>query len=296
MKKMKKFIALLTAAAVIISSAKAFPAEAKSKYYWQFTKKESYDYTDGKWVLNSTDSYSYNKKGQMTKMSFESNGSSWSYEYSYDKKGRTKKMLDYQDGALSTKTVYSYNKKGLMTKEKQYNSKKKLISTTKVKYDSKGNWTKSSTTFTDKDRKTLVDTAKYKYNGKKIKKAVYKYEYDDGADTRTEEYYKNGIIKKVTVETENYSYVDTYDKKGNITKSVTKNSISEGVTTYKYKDGLKVSETYTTKDIQTGETNTYEYTYDYKLDKNKNITESIMSINGTPTTKEVFTGYKKFKN
>ena len=299
MRKIKRLIAFLLAAFFVLSMVQSVPAEAKTKYNWQYSTEEDYIYSDGQWKLQYTYSYKYNKNGDTTYYGYSSDDFSEYTKYSYDKKGRQKSAKDYgNEGQLISKRTYSFNSDDQVKTEKLYDENNKLVSTTKYKYDSKGNWTKITTTYTDKKKKKAVSKAKYKYYGDTIVKAVYT--EDSGAfeySVSTVTYTKKGVMKKYVYETNDYSFTDTYDKKGNLIKSVGKGETGSFENTYEYKNGLLVKEICKTTDVyaEDSEPIINTYTHEYKKDKHKNILETMVYMDGEPYRKEVYSGYKKFK-
>ena len=295
MKKFKRTAAFIMALSMIISTVVSVPTQAAQKnYWWAYSKCEEYNYVDGKWEKESTDTNSYDKKGRITASSYNSKYSKYKYKYSYNSNGST--TTSYENGKKTGKTVYTYNKnKKTTSTAKEYDAKDKLVSTTKYTYDSKGNCTKRETTYKQKGRKKDVSTTKYTYKGKVIVKSVYK--TSDGSKW-VDEYSSKGIIKKSTYTNSNSDYKNIYyyNSKGYATKSEAHDSYSDTVTTYtndKKGNTTKAVEVMTIKDSQEKITTTY--TYEYKYDKNGNMLQRLNYSNGEPTSKSVYSGYKKFK-
>ena len=304
MKKWKHLTAFALAAATVISLLPSAPAQAasKKKYSWEWTKCTYYRYKDGKWEESSSLKFTYNKKGQTTSNSrtedhdlvdgkYVNAKTTTESKYKYNSKGNTSTVTHYKNNKKTGKDVYSYNKKGYLTKMKSYDAKNKLESTTTYKLNSKGDWTKRTTTYSQKGKEKEVDTAKYTYKKNQIIKESYT--YSDGHKS-IDEYTDKGIRKKSTWIDGDYTDVRTYDSKGNIKKITTDSKYSSSVTDYTYKNGRIVKEVYKTSYKNINKTTTNTYTYKYKTDKNKNVTEEILyEEDGTPRMRRVYSGYKK---
>ena len=303
MKKWKQLTAFALAAATVISLLPSAPAQAatKKKYSWEWTKSTYYSYKDGKWEESSSNKYTYNKKGQLTSSSYTTNHdwvndeyvnvkTTTESKYKYNSKGNTSTVTHYKNNKKTGKYVYSYNKKGYVTKMKSYDAKNKLVSTATYKLNSKGDWTKCTTTYSQKGKKKEVDTAKYTYKKNQIIKESYT--YSDGRKS-IEEYTDKGILKKWTRIDGDFTDVWTYDSKGNIKKRTTDSKYSSSVTDYTYKNGRLDKEVDKTSYKNINKTTTDTYTHEYKTDKNKNVTEDIRYLDGTPWSKYVYSGYKK---
>ena len=216
-------------------------------------------------------------------------------KYKYDKKGRRKTCTIYENGKKTNKLVYSYDKKGRESGFKNYNKKGKLISTTTIKYNSKG-LTKSVTTkYKDGETKTLKDTYSYKYySGKKIKKQTIK--SSDGSKFVVE-YNKKGRKTRSTNTGEGYKTVYYYNSKGLVTKMENKSDNSSSVMVYTYdKNGHKTKgvETWTITNNGKKTKDTTTYTYKIKVDKNGNVISEIEYIGKDPMRKTEYGKYKKF--
>ena len=294
MKTKKRITAFIMVMAMVISTIISTPTQAASKkYYWMSTKTKSYNYVDGAWKVNYTDTITYDSKGR-TKTYISKSGSDYTSKsiYSYKKDGGMT-VTYYYNGKKSGKYVYKVDKKGRTDKTQEYNAKNKLISTTKYTYDKYSNCTKRTTTYKEKGRKKEVETTKYTYKKKKIVKSVTKSAWGGKSVT---EYNNKGIIKKSTFTDGSYKSVDTYNSKGYNTKSVSEDSYYHTLTTYSYdKKGNTKERVETRTDKVTNEKTVNTYTYSRKYDKNKNLTEWVEYCNGEPNNKSVYSGYKKFK-
>lgn len=293
MGKMKKLLSMLLAVIIILGTVKSVPVEAKSnKYYWMYSKQTCYRYNNGKWEESFKDVYKFNKKGDIVSATHTFEGSTTSEKKVYDKKGNMKKSSYYEEGKLVRKYTYKYNKNGMASLSKTFDSKGKLISTEKYKLDKKGNWTKCTITYTDKSKKTEVMTRKIKYNKNVIIKVETK--SADGS-TSIAEYYKNGNPKHTKYTSDDYTYETFSNKKGYETKSINDSSGYKFESTYTYKNGNKVKSVNVSIDKATGTKSTSTTTYKYKFDKNKNVLECVEYIDDQPTSKYVYSGYKKLK-
>ena len=293
MGKMKKLLSMLLAVIIILGTVKSVPVEAKSnKYYWFYSKQIDYNYENGKWEEECQTSFKYNKRGDTTQHNYISPGSSYTEKTVYDKSGNIKKILFYEKGKLTHKSIYKYNKAGNNTQIKYYDNGK-LVSTDKYKYDKKNNWIKCTTTFTNKSRKTEVSSKKIKYKKNVVIKEETK--YSDGSKS-IYEYYKNGNEKYSKYTSADYKSEEYYNKNGKCTKSVIDDSTFKTVTTYTYKNGKIIKSTEVSTDKTSGTTTTTIHTYENKLDKNKNILECVEYIDDQPVRKTVYSGYKKYKN
>ena len=273
MKKWKQLTAFALAAATVISLLPSAPAQAasKKKTVWVPTQTKQYTYSsDEQWNEFSSYKCTYNKKGKLTSDSYMGTDKTISKtKYKYDSKGYISTVTYYKNNKKTGKDVYTRNKKGYTTKVTSYDEKNKLESTTTYKLNSKGDWTKRTTTYTQKGKKKVVETVKYTYKKNQIVKEDYKY----GDDYETiSEYTNKGEVKKFTWKDEDGSSTTTYTYKGG--------RVSKSVFQYTSKD-----KSYTDK---------ITYTYKYKTDKNKNVTEEIQyKEDGTPMFRTVYSGYKK---
>jgi len=194
----------------------------------------------------------------------------------YDKNGLLKTRI-YSGG---DKEVYTRNKKGYVTTVKEYDSTGKLIDTWgyTYKYDKKGN---------------RIEQTRYYYEDN-VKKTGSTYKYTN---------YKNGKVKKQTYVDGDYSWVITYNKKGDATSDVDKGKtyIDTNKYTYKYdKKGNPVKEvrTYTGKDSDGTYSNVTTTTYKYTYDKHKNIKKAVITEvykSGNNTSTETWTMLYKYK-
>ena len=224
--------------------------------------------------------------------------SSVTIDYKYFKNG-LRKSIKYNDGDYSWKEVFKRNKNGYVTSRKDY--------------DADGEW---DGYYEVKFKKGYPSTAKYYtvYNGNKTLKTKYTFTYkkgklvkevvktdngDEGKTTTTITYWSNGNTKKAKSD----NYTDTYDKHGNLTKSVYNSKYTSGTHTYKntYKKGrlTKVVETMSIfdKEDQETSTSTTVTTYKYKTNKAGAVTEVVEARTWTGGGVTTTTKYKlkKFK-
>ena len=307
--KTRSRISTMLLAAAALTLLFAVPALAKTKKvtYWEPLKETSYSYEDGKWVREDSRSQTYKKNRLMTftyvsyrrwdedaeKMVDQKETSKETYKY--DKKGRVKSFTTYENGKKTTKAVYTYDKKGRESGHKLYNKKGKLISTTTVKYNSKGQTKSVTVKYKDKKKKTEKDTYTYKYySGKKVKKETIK--FADGSKL-TMEYDKKGNQTKWSRTDKDYSSTEYYNSKGQLTKEESKSGSYSSVTVYIYdKKGNKTKSVETWTDVYDGEkqTGTTTRTYEIERDKNGNVTTEIEYYENEPSRKTVYSKYKKF--
>ncbi len=299
--------ALFAAAAVMLA---AVPAQAKT-YYAKTTKNYSWSTADKKWKLSDQHTYSYTKKGMISKDIYKSgdyksvstykynsrgqqtssitkvNGKVTSkYTNKYDKKGNILEATDYYNGTIMSKSIHSYSK-GRVKTIKYYNydnGKKILASSSHYSYNKKGYISK--VVHKGADGKTL-STAKYtyKFKGGRISQETIKYTGDMNS-THVTKYYSNGIIKSESYKNKNYKYSNSYNKKGMLTKSTDSGSNSKATTTYTYKNDLLVKRVHESKD-ESG-THKFTYTYKYKIGK-KGVTTQTIYSNGEKMSKTEYT-------
>ena len=186
--------------------------------------------------------------------------------YYYNKNGLLT-SVKYDSG----KWNYTRNKKGFITQAKSYNKKGKLESKIVYKLDGKGR-VKNSTTYNAKGKKT---------------------EYE------TNTYYSNGMTKKTSYKTDDHETIINFDKKGNVTKEVSKSTSKEysytNTTTYKNTKNKKGD---VTKSIATSvwtdeygtrkeiKTTNYKYKYDKKGRITKITGSSVTTSDGKEIRKE----------
>ena len=201
------------------------------------------------------------------------------YNMQYYKNGLLKARI-YKSGS---KTVYIRNKKGYITTVNEYDSKGKLEDTWgyTYKYDKKGNAISQTDYYYDNGVKKIGSTTKFKN-------------------------YKNGKIKKETYVDGDYSWIVTYNKKGDVTSEVDKGKTYSYTYKYKYKydkkgNPVKVVRTYSGKDSEGSESSVTTTTYKYKYDKHKNVKKAVITkvykssnYTYTDTTTELYK-YKKVK-
>ena len=302
MKRFRSLLSLTLIIAMLLGIVNPVSVSAASnKYYWNYAKSVEYRYNDGKWKQYSVSNYKFDKKGRNTKYTYKTKDWSYSYKVSYNSKGSS--SISYENGKKTGKYVCTIDKNGRILKGKDYNAKGKLISTETYKYDSKGNTTKITYTYTDKSKKKEVDTYKNTYKGKTLVKRVAK--YSSGGKEVTE-YSKKGIIKKSTyTSSSGYKSVSTYDSKGRIKKNTGGDEYFKSESTYTYDKKGNItkrveSNTNYITNYETGEvtpdTTTETYTFKYKFDKNKNTTQRIEYRDGELYSKTTYSGYKKFKS
>ncbi len=218
-------------------------------------KKQTYEMNEGEGVSKGTTTYSYNKKGLLTKSAYATSDDSftYTYSYSYNDAGYVSKIVYKSPGATSKTTTYTYDKKNRLTKSVTVSDEEST--TTKYSYDSKGN----------------------------ITKIVCESSNDYSAYTTTRTYDKNGNVltdKTVTGTGEPYVTKSTYDSKGRKTKEVYSSSDGYEYTwTIKYdSNGNVVKETNTTAD------GTAVSTYTYKKLSKEFVTNGMVKLAYASTT------------
>ena len=110
MKIKKRITAFILVMAMVISTIISTPMQvASKKYYWMSTKTKSYNYVDGAWKVNYTDTITYDSKGYNTKSVSEDSYYHTLTTYSYDKKGNRKERVETRtDKVTNEKTVNTF--------------------------------------------------------------------------------------------------------------------------------------------------------------------------------------------
>ena len=211
------------------SSSQTFDAKGnvKSSSYYQTLDGRTYS---GK----STTKLTYWKGTSILKKAVE-RGEGYTFTMEYTKKGAPKKAVNVSDGGGTTTTTYK----------------------------SSGKYPKSSVTVDQSGRKTSEST----YDSKGGMKS-HTFYFSDGTSqktTYTTKYYSNGYAKKRTVtEANGAKRVATYNKQGDLVKSVQTDPAGK-VTTYTYKNKYKGGYLVESKAYVNGKLSSREvYTYTSK--------------------------------
>ena len=267
---------------------------------WTYDKKGNLKkqvITGGDSVI--TDTYTYSKKGRLTKeahtIAYEDNSVHRSDRtYTYNKAGKVEKETAYYDDCEDI-TTYTYNKAGKLTQEvrtQSYEDHTRAQTTTTYTYDKNGNETKMI--IVKHDRSGGVDKESYVsvYNDKNLcVKVIQKYLYTNGnhtersSDVMTYTYDNNGnVIKEVYKTTyedgsrRTVVFSSTFDDDNRLVKYVTTEKSSDyphkTIKAFSYnKKGKLVKEATVTKDDNGVEKSIETYTYD----KAGNLVEYVCS-------------------
>lgn len=187
----------------------------------------------------------------------------------YNSQHQLVKMVEENDGSVSSTTIFTYNAKGQLVSEKLNDSDSEYE--TQYTYDARGNCIKETQLYDGK--LAWCTTSTYDAKGNLIKAVGT--DSDGVAQTETYAYNSDGNLTKYTwkgvgfLNTETY----TYDKNGYLIKIVEESS--DGVHTTVYTndaDGNCIKRTYSEKYTDgSGFTSIFTYTYDKG---NKLLTES----------------------
>ena len=284
---MKRRIFILVLALLVAFSMMPATGFAASKIV---TKSMiSYEKRDGEWLEVNKSLFYYNKKAQETKQinRFYDNyddGSRYTYKNdymtAYDSKGRVKQTIAHRYGTGYFKDVYTYTTKNRVKKIKHYFKEKAKNSykydgytifyySTKNKKNTEKNYNKNGKleykTITTLDSKLRPKTEKtYYYNGGK-KELGYTYSYT---------YYKDGTVKTIEYESDDYEYEQYFNEKGRIKKEIIDSSDEDITTTYYYDGYGRLKKEVTKGTVESDEgtekvdsTKTYKYSGYYKKHK-----------------------------
>ena len=207
----------------------------------------------------------YNNQGQLTQDNWtvdDGYGGKRTIEYRYTyKNGETASVIQYTNGKLSSKTVHTYKKGKLKSTVTHYYGEFKTLPVNKYVYSYKKGKIRTVKYYQDN---TLMFTEKHTWKGKKLKKIVTNY-YDGSKCIQTYSY-RGGHLKKQAEKRNNFSSVISYDRQGNIIKSV--NTHPDG--------------------------STYWTTHFYKYYKKKYVKEEIMKDWDGNESKTVYSVWKKY--
>ncbi len=281
---MKKRLFVLVLALAVVFTFSAVPGFAASKHVVQVSEKTYNIDENGKEEFSNSWKDTY-KNGKM--VGYTSKYVDFNYEWDEEtgESIETKEVTEYENtykykngrhtatyvkenGKKSKKTVFTYKNKKL-SKITSYNYKNgKYVTDYTAKYTYGKN--KETVLYTYKNNplyKTLKEVTTLDSKGRT--KTIVSYEDGKKAYTQKYEYHSNGSLAKTTYKSTDgsYSSVDTYNKKGLLTKEVSTYEDSKTVNEYKYyTSGLTKQriETYTYKDYEGNEqTDVTKYTYKY---------------------------------
>lgn len=231
-----KHTILLMIMACLVTMTGPVSAHAADHIYLPLVKKQYRKIPsdgDTKFSLWTSDSFSRNKYGLVTKDVDKGDGNKVVHTYKYTfKNGLLKKVLQKTDGKISGSTVYKYNKKNKVVSEINYNAQDKV--TDKTLYVYKNDKLKKVKHY---QKNKLANTWTYIWKGKKVKR--YKEVYYNGVKGDTVTYtYQNGKVKSVIRESSVNREDLRYNKKGYPTKWTSKykenGSVMGNTHTYKY--------------------------------------------------------------
>ena len=232
-------------------------AAAKSKKMKMPTKLTYYRLDNGKWVKEYTETYKYNKRGDLIKATDSRGDGPFSIKYKYKKK---KKVSGNGKGKY-LRTTYKFNKKGPLVSVKMHDLEEGTNSTYTYNYNKGGYLT--AVRWTDDNGEYIRHSGVYNYTttfavGGKVTIAASGKDYDD--------------IDR--------SYTWTLDKKGLLTKADKEGDIS--TFTYLWK-GKYVKQRLETLKHYDGTVD--KYRIDYKYGKRKaSASRYYKYINNDPRT------------
>lgn len=175
--------------------------------------------------------YEYNSKGENVEVSFNSAGEyTWRTIYSYDDNGNLiESNISSQDRGVEVKTIYQYDDNGDLIIEDMYDSEGYLEERIKRVYDANKNIISLITG--NENKVNEINTYSYDEKGNPIEWTIiqddelitnYTYIYDlKGNVIEGNSFYKDGTLR------EKFTYKYDYDQKGNWTKKITYNELSE---------------------------------------------------------------------